>query len=218
MQGAHTEGRGTGEGLEIDWSELDGRIRPWVARRVAPSDVDDVMQDVWLRMLRGIHQVRGKERLGSWLFGVARSAVFDHMRMRQRHPLAKREADEATREGIGPEAADLSIDAVGGTGIPELIDEPTRLLSTALVAFVAALPKDSREALTLTELEGRTGKEAAEILGLSVPALKSRVLRGKRRLEAMIHACCEVAIDARGHVMECTPRPFHEVAPDCCQH
>ena len=210
MESAHTEGRGTGQGIDrLDWSELDGRIRPWVARRVGPSDVDDVMQDVWLRMLRGIHQVRGTERLGSWLFGVARSAVFDHLRMRQRHPLAGLEAEESAREGARTDAAD---------GTPsEAMDEPTRLLSTALVAFVAALPRDSREALTLTELEGRSGKEAAELLGLSLSALKSRVSRGKRRLEAMIHACCEVALDARGHVMECTPRPFLEVAPDCCQ-
>ncbi len=217
MEGAHTEGRGTGEGLDrLDWSELDGRIRPWVARRVGPSDIDDVMQEVWLRMLRGIHQVRGTERLGSWLFGVARSAVFDHLRMRQRHPLAGLEAEEAAREGTRPDEVAPAVDAA--ETLSEAMDEPTRLLSTALVAFVAALPKDSRDALTLTELEGRTGKEAAELLGLSLPALKSRVLRGKRRLEAMIHACCEVALDARGHVMECTPRPFLEVAPDCCKH
>ena len=77
-------------------------------------------------------------------------------------------------------------------------------------------PSPYREAITLTELEGRTQREAAEMLGISLSGMKSRVQRGRAKLRAMLEACCEIAVDARGKVIACEPRAAGSKPRGCC--
>jgi RNA polymerase sigma-70 factor (ECF subfamily) len=88
-------------------------------------------------------------------------------------------------------------------------------LATHVAPFVASLPSPYRAALTLTELEGLTQKEAAEMLGVPLSTMKSRVQRGRERLREIFDACCEISLDARGSVVECEPRPDRPVACHC---
>lgn len=76
-----------------------------------------------------------------------------------------------------------------------------RELATYIVPLVAMLPSPYREAITLTELEGLTQQEAAEMVGISLSGMKSRVQRGRRLLRQALDECCEIALDARGAVM-----------------
>src|SRR5687767_7822505 len=69
------------------WQDVAARLRPFIARRVAPSEIDDVMQDVFIRMQRGLSTLHDEERFTSWLFQIARNSVADHLRTRARHPL-----------------------------------------------------------------------------------------------------------------------------------
>jgi RNA polymerase sigma-70 factor, ECF subfamily len=167
------------------WAELDTRLRPFVARRVAsPADVDDVLQDTFLRMQRGIRELRDDERFGAWVYRVARSAIADHRRSRARHPLA-----------VAPPAEPPSVvlDDADTTAEQEL--------AGCVTLFTQMLPEPYREAITLTELEGLSQKEAARRLGLSHSGMKSRVQRGRERLRALFEECCDVACDARGRVV-----------------
>jgi RNA polymerase sigma-70 factor (ECF subfamily) len=171
------------------WQDIDARLRPFVARRVSPGDIDDVMQDIFVRIQRGLATLRDEERLTSWLFQIARNSVAEHMRGRARHPLA---------DGDGPEGA-----------APEPNDddrEAMRSLATCVTSFVAALASPYREAVTLVELEGLTAREAAEMAGITVSGMKSRVQRGRAQLRRMFEQCCEIALDARGKVTDFTPR------------
>ncbi len=173
------------------WRELRDQLRPFVARRVAvAADVDDVVQEVMLRMHRGLDGLRDEQRLGPWMYQIARTAIADHGRARARHPLSP--DDQVDHAAIDPR------DAAGNP-------VPARIAAT-LAFFTAHLPSPYREAITLTELEGRTLREAAELLGVSLPALKSHVLRGRARLRAMLERCCAIAVDARGTPVECVPR------------
>jgi RNA polymerase sigma-70 factor (ECF subfamily) len=81
--------------------------------------------------------------------------------------------------------------------------------------FVARLPSPYREAITLTELEGLTQKAAAEMLGISLPGMKSRVQRGREKIRSMFDECCSVSVDCRGRVVECEPRQVGGVPPGC---
>lgn len=71
-------------------------------------------------------------------------------------------------------------------------------LAGCVSLFVAALPSPYREAVTFVELEGRTAKEAAEMVGISVSGMKSRVQRGRAQLRELFELCCEIAVDSRG--------------------
>jgi RNA polymerase sigma-70 factor (ECF subfamily) len=173
------------------WQDVAARLRPFIARRVAPSEIDDVMQDVFVRMQRGLAGLRDEERFTSWLFQIARSSVAEHARARARHPVADPErAPERTAE---PDGDDDDRDAA-------------RALSGCVSMFVAQLESPYREAVTLVELEGLTAREAAEMAGISVSGMKSRVQRGRAQLRAMFERCCEIALDARGKVTDFSPR------------
>jgi RNA polymerase sigma-70 factor (ECF subfamily) len=184
------------------WKDLDARLRPFVARRVRSSaDVDDVVQDVFLKMQRGLAGLRDDERFGPWVYQVARSAIADHRRSAARHPLA---------QGEPPEEAAPPPDEEGDGAVE-------RELALYVAPFIAMLPSPYREALTLTELSGLTQKEAAEMLGVSLSGMKSRVQRGRKQLREALEACCHIALDARGRVVECVPRPDGRLPDGCCR-
>jgi RNA polymerase sigma-70 factor (ECF subfamily) len=181
------------------WATLQAQLRPFVARRIRTSDVDDVLQNIFLRMQRGLGNLRDDERFGPWLFRLARSAIADHHRATARHPIATDETiDDAANESK--------------TDDENLVEQE---LATHVAPLVAVLPSPYREALTLTELEGLTQKQAAEMLGVPLSTMKSRVQRGRDRLREIFNACCEISLDARGHVVACDPRPDRPVPCHC---
>jgi RNA polymerase sigma-70 factor (ECF subfamily) len=169
--------------------ELQDRLRPFVARRVPRSDVDDVLQDVFLRAQRALADLRDEERFGAWMYRVARSAIAENHRQRSRHPII--DADDAE------------------PSVPMECGEPTPLeteIAAYLVPLISRLPSPYREALTLTELEGFTQQAAANALGISLSGTKSRVQRGREKLRALLDECCSIGVDARGRVIDCEPR------------
>lgn len=185
------------------WQDVAARLRPFLARRLAPAELDDVLQDVFLRLQRGLPGLRDEERFTSWLFQIARNAVNDHLRVRARHPLLRAELpDLAEVEGSAPGSAALAL--------PDDDSDDDREASRSLAAcvslFVARLPSPYREAVTLVELEGLTAREAADMAGVSLSGMKSRVQRGRAQLRQLFDECCEIALDARGKVTDFTPR------------
>jgi RNA polymerase sigma-70 factor, ECF subfamily len=179
------------------WRDLEARLRPFIARRVrTPVDVDDVVQDVFLRMQRGLAGLRDSERFGPWVYQVARSAIAEHQRTAAKHPLAS---------------------ADGAQELPADDDSVAEMDVSYIAYFVAALPSPYREALTLTELEGLTQQEAADMAGVSLSGMKSRVQRGREQLRRALEDCCHFALDVRGRVVACEPRPNGKLPAGCCE-
>jgi RNA polymerase sigma-70 factor (ECF subfamily) len=184
---------------------LEGKLRPFIARRVpAEIEVDDVLQDVFLRMQRSLASLRDDQRFGAWVYRIARSSIVDHLRASARWPAGGEFVDDATAEADDGDGNDDDRDV-------------ERELAGYLGAFVATLPSPYREALTLTELEGLTQKQAAEMTGVSLSGMKSRVQRGRRKLRAALEDCCTIALDARRRVIACAPRPDGKVPDGCCE-
>lgn len=182
------------------WREVEARLRPYVARRVAShTDIDDVLQETFLRIHRGLATLADGERFGPWVYRIAARAVADHLRARARHPVVPE-----TNAELGTDAA-----------VEEPGEDIEAELAECVALFVARLPSPYREAITLTELEGLTQKDAAEMLGVSLSGMKSRVQRGRERIRHMFDECCEMSVDCRGHVTGCTPRNFDEMPADC---
>lgn len=192
-------GAGCGESLPTDEQQasltrdgarmIETRLRPFVARRVPASDVDDVLQDIFVRMQRGLPSLRDQQRLSSWLFQVARSAIAERGRDRGRHAV---------------------VDGDGGAELPAPVDDDDREAAQSLAGcvspLVAQLPSPYREAVTLVELEGLTVRDAAQMVGMTVSGMKSRVSRGRAQLRRIFEQCCDIVLDARGKVTDYAPR------------
>lgn len=179
------------------WRALEGHLRPFVNRRIPSEDVDDVMQDIFLRIQRGLPELRDERRFGPWVYRVARSTVLDHLRRQARAPTPTPEVPQM------PDVDDSS-------------DEVQQEVAGYAALFVAMMPSPYREALTLIELEGLTHKEAAQTLGVSVSAVKSRVRRGRQKVRTALDACCRIALDSRKRVIACEPRPDGRLPSTCC--
>lgn len=182
------------------WGELEARLRPYVRRRVrSESDADDVLQEIFVRIQAGVATLRDGERFGGWVYRIAEHAIVDAARARARSPMAGVvELSEASELAVASEAETLQSE-----------------LGECVALFVARLPSPYREAITLTELEGLTQKDAAEMLGVSTSGMKSRVQRGRDRIREMFEQCCEISLDCRGRVTDCTPRSLEQVPEDC---
>lgn len=165
------------------------RMRPFVARRVPPDDVDDVLQEILIRVHEGEGEIDDETHFAKWLQRVAGNVVIDHHRRRQR--LDRKH--ETFAADFAPSAGE---------------DEDAHAeLSMFVAAFIEMLPSPYREALTLTEIEGLSMREAAAREGLSESGMKSRAQRGRRLLRELFEACCEIALDVRGRVVDYSPRP-----------
>lgn len=168
------------------WRALAGALRAFIARRVnGAADVDDVLQETFLTVHKGLASVRDEERLVAWVYQVAKSRIIDHYR--RRRPVSE---------------------------LPDLAEEPPlddtdvvrAEVASWLAPFVAALPETYREAVRLSELEGLPQREVAARLGLSLSGAKSRVQRGRALLRGLLEACCAMERDALGRVVGYTPR------------
>jgi RNA polymerase sigma-70 factor, ECF subfamily len=182
------------------WRELEAKLRPFVAKRVREADVDDVVQEVFLRIQRGLPSLREEQRFGPWIYQLARNAIVDHLRSSARHPPATTDTSEEPSHHPDEED-DRAVE---------------REVAVYVALFVSMLPSPYREALTLTEMEGLSQKEAAEMLGISLSAMKSRVQRGREKLRTALEDCCHIALDARRRVVGCEPRPDGKLPDGCC--
>lgn len=185
----------------LAWTELTSRLRPFIQRRVSENDAEDILQDVLLRMHNGLPKLREREQLAPWMFRIARNAIADHLRKRARNP-----ARPAPRDEPPLEQPALPLDE---TAI-------TESLAGALDSLIERLPEKYQSAIRLTELEGRSQQEMADVLGLSLSGAKSRVQRGREKLRDLIESCCRIALDSRGKLINCEPRTSNVGSAGCC--
>jgi RNA polymerase sigma-70 factor (ECF subfamily) len=185
---------------EVLWDAFHQRLRSFVARRIEnPADVDDIVQDIFVRIHERIDSVEHDERVPAWIYQIARNSIVDYYRA----PRRRRERFGADAEINGVHAEDGDFD--DASAVEELAQCLTPLLDRLTPAY--------RAALELTEFDGLTQREAAAAQQISVSGLKSRVQRGRRQLHDLLRACCEIELDQRGGVISYMTR---ESTCACC--
>jgi len=131
-----------------------------------PDDAEDILQDVFYRLVEANRLLMPIEHVTGWLFRVARNRITDLFRKKE--PENFSELDVADEEGVSFEDLLPSLD-----GGPEAA-YVRNLLLDELKRALAELPKEQREVFIAQELEGRSFKEISEKTGVSVNTLLSR--------------------------------------------
>ena len=149
----------------------DAVHRLLISLGAAPDDAEDALQECFVSAWRSAATFRGDESARGWLFTIARNALRRQNRRRVGEP-----ADPEPLEVLGAEAGWGSSSAFSHRF--EVAEE----LEWAL----GQIPQEERQAVVLRDLEGFSGAETAEALGLSLPALKSRLHRGRLHLMAVL--------------------------------
>lgn len=178
------------------WQELYDGLRAFIARRVNDQGhVDDILQDVFVRVHRQMDTVSNPGRIVSWIYQVTRNAIIDHYRK----PGRQREIP------LGLSAELELLDEVSETSTatpPGDAAEPRAELAACLRPMIERLSQDYRDAITLVEIDGLTQQAAATQMGLSLSGIKSRVQRGRARLKQMLDDCCLIELDRRRTVVD----------------
>jgi RNA polymerase sigma-70 factor (ECF subfamily) len=169
------------------WRSINEELRSFLRSRVpCQADVDDLLQDVFLRVSGNVESLRDARRIDAWVYQIARNAIADYYRRRSRSDEPVEDVAAVDCPGNGPENKNESVAA----WLPQLIE---------------ALPSTLQGAVRLSEIEGLSQAETARRLGISLSGAKSRVQRGRRRLEELIREHCRIELDRRGNVITCEP-------------
>lgn len=168
--------------IEEIWDSYQSRIRGFIASRIDDkSDVDDLVQEVFIKIHTRVEQLQDGERLVSWLFQVTRNAINDYYRTRR----PQQPFDEALLDGKD-----------------ESVELTRRELEACFLPMIENLPDNYRDAVRLSEIEGLTQESVAERLGLSLSGAKSRVQRGRQQIRGMMESCCQLEFDHRGYLVD----------------
>lgn len=148
------------------------------------QDAEDVLQETFISVFRHLDEFQGDAAFATWLYRIATNASLMKLRGRKTPPLSLDEPVES--------------DAYAGDGaMPrEIVDwnftPEEALLSTEvreqMDAAVAALPESMRAVFVLRDIEGLSVQETAEVLGISVPNVKTRLHRARLMLRENLSA------------------------------
>lgn len=139
------------------------------------EDAEDVVQDAFLKAYSNLEQFQGQSKFYTWLVRIAVNEAL--MRLRRRRPERMVSLDEDVKtddDSVPREVADWSPNPEQLYGQGELKDILTRTIQ--------GLPASFRTVFVLRDVEGLSTEETADALNLSIPAVKSRLLRARLQL------------------------------------
>lgn len=139
-------------------------------RRLANDDdaARDLAQDTWIRVLRGIANLREPAKLRPWLFGIARRIAMDRLRAQYVRGIQS----EAEIDDLPANEADVNLEEQ----------------FTTLDSGIAALPLMEREMLTLYYLRELSIEEIAQLVEAPPGTVKSRLFRARQRLRTHLES------------------------------
>lgn len=152
------------EAFELLYASYKGRIYTFLLRMVAdPELADDIAQDVFTKVYPLLPGLDQGHRVLPWLYRVASNAAIDQIRRRKRFAWLRMGSLDGSREE--PHAADEH----GRVGEQQQVQRVLR-----------ELPPENAAALLLHALEGYSYKEIADIQGVSMTAVRSRIARARQ--------------------------------------
>ena len=172
------------------WVEQQQKLISFIRPRVDTShDAEDILSDVFTTLIKKADDNEIPDNIASWLYRVTRNRIIDYYR---------------TRKSL----EELPEDLISNNGDVTI----TSQLSSCLGPMIRALPKNYQQPLILSEIEGKKYKELADELNLSLPAVKSRIIRGREKLYKSMVACCTVERDIAGNIMD-----YQQNSPHSCR-
>lgn len=164
------------------WTDFHKELKGFIYNKTRNSvDTDDILQEVFIKIIRNIDKINQSENLRQYLYGIVRNAINDYFRSRKNTT-----SDIETSEQF----SEIETQSLNTT-IAECCIKP----------FINKLSNNYKEALLITEFQNVSQKELAEKLNISYSGAKSRVQRGKDKLKELILNCCAYESDVYGNLI-----------------
>lgn len=167
---------------EYIWKEYHDKLHGFILSRVSEKAVaDDILQEVFTRILSRIDALKDCDKLQSWIYQITRNAIIDYYRFQKKMA-------ELPTTLTAPDA--------------EFNNTASEEIDACLLPMIKSLPDSYREAVMLSEIQDRTQEEVAKKQGISLSGAKSRVQRGRAMIKEMMFGCCRFEFDKRGNVID----------------
>ena len=175
-----------GRGDTAAFEDLIERHQSLVAGTIARmlgsnSDVEDIAQQVFIRVWKSAGRYVARAKFTTWLLKITRNLVFNELRRSKRHALVPLQTEPGAEEMPLPDQVARAPDA-------SLLETE---LQQAIERAIVQLPESQRMALILRRYEEMSYEQIAEILDLSVPAVKSVLFRARAELRERLRGYLE---------------------------
>jgi RNA polymerase sigma-70 factor (ECF subfamily) len=166
------------------FDEFQPKILRYVSNLVGESDAEDMTQEIFIKVSRALADFRGESKLSTWLYRIATNVAIDRMRS----PGYQNKMSTIAEEGVD-DLDDRNIWT--GEKIPVLEWQIVRKeLADCLQEYIRKLPENYRIILALSEFEGLSNQEVADILGVTIGTVKIRLHRARERLKKELITNC----------------------------
>ncbi len=145
----------------------------------APSTAEDIVQEVFVRVVQNADGFKEEARFATWAYTIARNLCIDHLRKRVHRRHASLDASSGPESG-DPPLVERVADRAGAAADRSAIGKQ---LGAHIAAAVAELPEDQREVFLLRHLGELAFKEIAEVVGTNENTVKSRMRYALERLQ-----------------------------------
>jgi RNA polymerase sigma-70 factor (ECF subfamily) len=179
---------------ELEFQEVYDTFQPkilrYVARMVGEADAEDLTQEVFVKAHRALSDFKGEAKLSTWLYRIATNTALDKLRSPSFQQVSQLNLSDDSVEKIGAGTNDRVVCAEEKKPLIEqqLIQKE---MNDCIRGYIEKLPEDYRVVLVLSEYEGLKNNEIAEILGVTLETVKTRLHRAKAKLKAELETHCE---------------------------
>jgi len=192
---------------EIDFNEIYKEFYPkilrYLSRLTGQHEAEDITQEVFAKVSRGLKSFKGESKLATWLYRIATNTAIDRMRSVsfQRLP------DHSSLEnGMGIEDRNVWSDHTKTSNDQTLIRKE---MSACVREFIDRLPSDYKTVIILSELEGFKNREIAEVLQVSLDTVKIRLHRARAKLKKELDDGC-VFYHSEENILACDRKPISD--------
>ena len=158
---------------------LDALYRTALRLTQNPPDAEDLVQETYLRALRALDQFQEGTNLRAWLFKILTNAFINQYRRRARAPRSE-SIDNIEDFYLYQHLIDSGLQPAASEPEREVLE---RLVDEDIIRALEELPVPFRQVVLLADVEGFSYKEIADILGIKIGTVMSRLHRGRRRLQ-----------------------------------
>jgi RNA polymerase sigma-70 factor (ECF subfamily) len=176
--------RGDPGSREAIYHRFKRRVFALAVRIVGVMDAEEVTQEAFIRIFRGLPKFRGDAALGTWIYRLAVNAALTHRSRRSALPGSEEPAGQAA----ALLEAETAVEPAGGDAV----------LRGRLDRALRRLPTGYRTVIVLHDVEGLEHEEVAAILGCHVGTSKSQLHKARGRLREMLAAEGITAADLEG--------------------
>lgn len=168
--------------MEELWKIYHTQLLKYISSKVNDKEeAKDILHEVFIKIHKNIQYLNDTQRLRSWIYTITKNTIVDYYRKQ----------NKKIKGDIFIEDKSLSEDA-------EIKEE----LSFCLGYLIEKLPNKYKEAIQISEIEGKTQEELANYAKISLSGAKSRVQRGRKLLKQMLLECCEVELNDKERLVD----------------